>query len=275
MEYKYKVKITGNRDVYLRELTVDDYKNIQKTCIETDLTIFEHYIDSVVSELSDVDISELNLIDIYVLVLEIRRYSISDDKMFTTHINGKAGGIKVTIDQLITPVIDTYNSVSNDGVYEVELDDFAVDSIVFDPFSKGDAIKAYRKSGELFEVDGISDFLPISIKKQIDDKISHIYKKFSDIQLFKLTNKDGADNVIGFELDKKYVYEFLRVMLKDDLKSFYQNIFDLKRELNIGFHEHKHMTLSEMEIYISMYNKHIEEQNEKNKGESNNGLPNI
>lgn len=275
MEYKYKVKITGDREVYLRELTVDNYKNLQKTCVESDLSIFENYIDNMISELSDIDISKLNLIDIYVLVLEIRRYSISDEKLFTTHIEGKAGGVVVTIDQLVNPVINTYNSVSNQGIYEVELDDFAVDSVIFDPFSKDDIIKAFRKNGELFEMDDLDSFLPLFIKEKIDDKIFDIYGKFADIELFKLTTKEGIDNVIGFEFDKKYIYEFLRVMLKDDLKSFYKNIFDLKRELNIGFNEYEYMTLSEMEIYISMYNKHIEEQNEKNKSESNSGLPNI
>ena len=53
MEYKYKIKITGNREIYLKELSVEDYKNLQKTCIESDLSIFEDYIDNMISELSE------------------------------------------------------------------------------------------------------------------------------------------------------------------------------------------------------------------------------
>jgi len=276
MEYKYKIKITGNREIYLRELTVEDYKNLQKTCIESDLSTFEDYIDNMISELSEVDIDDLNIVDIYIIVLEIKRYSVSDEKKFITYINGKKGGIRVTIDQLIDPVIQNFDKISKGGLYELELDDFIVDSLIFDPFSKKDVVTAYRKDGELFESGNIGDFLPISIKKQIDEKISHIYKQFSDIVLFKLNNENGDENKICFELDKKYIYEFLKVMVKDDLKSLYQNIFDMKRHMNIGFNEHKYMTLSEMEIYISMFNKEIEEENkQQTENTNNNQFPKI
>ena len=269
MEYKYKIKITGNREIYLKELSVEDYKNLQKTCIESDLSIFEDYIDNMISELSEINIDELNIVDIYIIVLELKRYSVSDEKKFITYVDGKRGGIRVTIDQLIDPVIQNFDKISSGGFYEIELDDFIVDSILIDPFSKSDVVKAYRKDGELFKCDNIGDLLPLSIKKQIDDKISHIYKDFSNIILFTLNNENGDENKIYFELDKKYIYEFLKVIVKDDLKSFYQNIFDMKRHLNIGFNEHQYMTLSEMEIYISMFNKEVEAEREQEKENKN------
>jgi hypothetical protein len=263
MEYRYKVKITGNREVYLKELTVEDYKNLQKTCIESDLSIFEDYIGNMISELSDINMDELNILDIYILVLEIKRYSVSGEKTFTTYVNGKRGGVEITIDELIDPVIQKFDKLQNGGVYELELDDFFVDSIIFDPFSKNDVVKSYIKDGEVFGCDNISDLLPVYIKKQIDDKISCVYKEFSNIVLFTLTTESGDENNICFNLNKNYIYDFLKVMIKDDLKSFYKNVFDMKSRLNIGFNEHQYMTISEMGIYINMFNKEQEAEQEK------------
>jgi hypothetical protein len=67
------------------------------------------------------------------------------------------------------------------------------------------------------------------------------------------------------------VYDFCRAFLKEDLKSLYQDIYDMKMHLNIGLNEHEYMTLSEVGIYINLFNKDQEKQNQKDK--SNGPLP--
>ena len=274
MDYIYKVNISGGRELYFRELTLKEYKNLQKICLETDLELFKVFVHNMISELCSQECKDLNIIDIYNILLNIRMYSISDEKPFTTHIDGKSGIIRVNVEDLITKVLDVYSVYSDNSKYvKIGVEDFEIaDSILVDIFNDNQ-IKGFIKNGNKYDDfdDNIDAFIPINVKKQIDDKTYGMVDSFSNIELFELINEDGSKNKITFDLNKNYVYDFCKAFLREDLKSVYQDIYDMKMHLNIGLDEHDYMTLSEVGIYITLFNKDQEKQNQKDK--SNSPLP--
>jgi hypothetical protein len=274
MNYIYKVNVSGGRELYFREMTLKEYKNLQKICLETDLELFKVFVHNMISGLCSQECKDLNIIDIYNILLNIRMYSISDEKSFTTYIGGKSGIVKVNVEDIINKVIDVYCVYSDNNKYaKIDIEDFEIaDSVLVDIFNDNQ-IKGFIKNDITYDDfdDNIDDFIPISVKKQIDNKTYGMVDSFSNIELFELINEEGDKNIITFDLNKNYVYDFCRAFLKEDLKSLYQDIYDMKMHLNIGLNEHEYMTLSEVGIYINLFNKDQEKQNQKDK--SNGPLP--
>ena len=275
MDYFYKVKLTNDKEVKLKELNLEQYKNLQKICIEDDISIFQDYIKVMLDELviGDFDFDSCNIIDIYVLLLSVRIYSISDEKSFRTRISGKDGFINVNLEELIDKVMGV---VEDTSIKEVQLEDFVVDSVVVDIFKGNNGIVAFKKGNETIDNFGedIDSLLPIHVKNKIDESVGDIKNKYR-VKLFELIDKNDKKMEITFELEESFIYNFLKVIYKDDLKSLYSNLYNVKKAIGIGFDEHKHMTLNEFEMYIGMFNKDQEKEREAQENSGGNGLPQV
>lgn len=274
MNYIYKINISGDRVLYFRELNLEEYKNLQKVCIESDIDIFKRFSSHMINELCvEGDCSNLNMIDIYVILLHIRIYSVSDVKEFNTYINEKQCVVKIKVQDLVFKVLEHYNKYSTDKYLKVNLIDFPIaDQVLIDIFND-ELVRGFIKGDVIYDDfgDNIDDLIPMSVKIQIDDQTKSIINSFCGIELFRLTDKDGRINIFNFDLNEEYIYNFCKVIFKDNLKSVYENMLDLKRNVNINFDEHKHMTLNEMGMYINMFNK--KQESEKNKQPQNNQYP--
>lgn len=276
MDYFHKVYLS-DKTLKFREINFEEYKNLQKICVESDIDLFKDYILKLLTQLSidEIDVYNLNLIELFYIVLDVRKYSISDEKYFVTHINGKAGNIKKSVDDFISPVMEKYDNYVDDGLVYIELSDYIAEGVYIDPFAAGNMVKSFIVDGKEISNDSrdILNFLPISVKNQIDDNIKKIYDDFNTIQLLSLIDENGKEVKINFEISEYFILTFLRSFLKQNLKDLYDNIYNLKRHMNVGFDEHKHLTLNEVEMYVSMFNKDIQKQNEKQNMNRNSQLP--
>jgi len=258
MDYAYKINISGDRTLYFRELNLQEYKNLQKICIESDITIFKWFSLNMIKELCvEGDCSDLNLVDVYVILLYIRVYSISGEKEFNTYINEKRCVVKVNILDLISKVLDAYGKYLSNKYLKIDIKEFELaEQALVDVFNNN-KIVGFVKDGVIYDglCDEIDSLIPLFVKNQIDKQTISINRVFNNIELFKLNDKDGNENVFNFDIDETYIYTICKIIMKDDLKSLYQNFLDLKEHVNINFDEHKYMTLSEMGIYVNMFNK--------------------
>jgi hypothetical protein len=168
MNYIYKVNVSGGRELYFREMTLKEYKNLQKICLETDLELFKVFVHNMISGLCSQECKDLNIIDIYNILLNIRMYSISDEKSFTTYIGGKSGIVKVNVEDIINKVIDVYCVYSDNNKYaKIDIEDFEIaDSVLVDIFNDNQ-IKGFIKNDITYDDfdDNIDDFIPIRVIK--------------------------------------------------------------------------------------------------------------
>lgn len=261
MNYFYSVSITGGRNVHLKEMNLEQYKNLQKICVETNFDNFKTYILKMIRNLLVEEDTILNLLDIYIIVLTIRKYSISDEKVFNTYKEGKKTSLRVDMDQLIEPILDKYAEMCYE-TYELGVSDFIADTIVLNPYDCQNYIESFISNGKKIVIPdnlNMGDLLPLPLKNKIDNYLADILDEYN-IELFTLIGEDNTKNTIRFEMSEQFVYDFLRIILKDDLKILYRNLYDVKHNLNIGFEEHKYISLSELEIYISMFNSDQEKK---------------
>jgi len=275
MQYFYTVKITNNRELNFVELSLDQYKNLQKICIESDFNKFKEYINKLIIELCVDDINfELNLIDIFIIILKIRLYSISDEKNLISYDKNKKGIKTIYLEDLINKVYDKYDEL-NDDTYSLTLDDYIVDEVIINPFDIDHSIVAFRKDNNIIPyTSDMYELLPVNIINDIYSYINYILDKYKDVILFTLCDEHGNKNNILFELEEKFVYDFLRIILREDLKELYKNLYDIKRNLKINFDEHKNLTYSEMELYITMFNEEQKKLEDEN-NDTPSGLPNM
>ena len=120
MDYFYNIEITRGYSVNLREISLDSYKNLQKMCVERDSPIFSLYIRELIEELSIHPITfELNVIDIVIICLTMRIYSVDHEKTFITHRDGIKGNLNVPLGVIIGKIRAKYVELSTRTVISV------------------------------------------------------------------------------------------------------------------------------------------------------------
>jgi hypothetical protein len=271
MNYFYKVKLTENKTLKFRELTVDDYKNLQKVCVESDINLFKDYTKILIDELCIEELPHLNLIDIFIILLSIRSYSVSDERTFTSWKDGVEGKIKINLIDIINKVYSKYQSISDEYIIEVE--DFIADKVVIDALDRDNCIKYFigDHGKKIPYTSDMKEYIPLYVESQIDDVMDSIEKDYASIILFTLYTKDNQWKNINFSLEENYIYDMIKIFLKDDLMSLYKNLYDLKIKIGISFEEHKCITMPEFVLYTQLFNEEQERQDEAEGGGSSNG----
>jgi len=273
MKYFHKVQITKHREVYLNELTFDDYKNLQKICIEDDLELFHTYLKKLIGSLSVEPISDLNLIDMFLIALSIRSYSVDNAKVMYTYFDGNKHKLSLNVSSMANKVYSTYTNLQKDSV--VDIDDFMIQQVYINPVDPENSIDYFILSNgdKLDYCYDIYENLPIKIKTSVDKHINKVGENYSNLELFRVTDDTDTTYVIKFDIEFENIMGIIRIIFRDDLTSLYKNIFDMKTKMNISLTEHNSMTYNEYMLYIKMFNKEQEELESQNKPTQDSGLP--
>lgn len=272
MDNFFRVELLNNKEYYFRELTLKEYKNLQKMCVEDDMYLFIKYSDMLLEKLCvDGDISELNIFDKFIALLMIRYYSVSDEKHFITYFKGKSAKMPVKLERIVNRVYEELSSLDN--IHNLPMDDFLADSIDIDVFDIDSPIKSFNNGNKKIPyTEEMEDLIPLNIHNRISEFIDEKFENINELELFHITSKDGHLTNVYFSTNYIQLYQLIKLFLKDDLAGLYQNLYDLKSKIKISFDEHDYITYSEYEVYISLFNSEQEEINKQQEsGES--GLP--
>lgn len=249
------------------------YKAIQKTCIEESIEVFKEFTDRVIYELClDTIPDNLSVLDKMIILLNIRKYSVSSDKHYISYKDGKQIKVIVPIDTVLQKILTHLSSIETEFVIE----DYPITKIfckVCEGEEPTDFIDSFEINGEIINenIVEIFELIPTNIKIRFDEFLAENLGKCNNIELFTLHSKEGEEIRIEFNMNQNYIYDLIRFFWKDDLLSLYKTILDMKTYMNISFNELEYMTLSEMNLYINMYNENKE--NEANKSKGRNNLP--
>lgn len=259
MDNFYKVELTGNKVYYFRELTLNEYKNLQKACVDENHDVFQKFVDKMLSELLiDDDVSEFNIVDKLLACLYVRYYSVNDTKTMITHFKNKEAKMPIDIYGLIEKVKESIKEI--DQVTTISINNFMAEKVEVDVFDFNNPIRAFIVKGKRIEyTDDMDSLIPASIFIDINEVINNLMSKFNNVKLFEITTKDGTKVQLDLDNNMRHLYNVMKIMLKDDLPSLYKNLYDLKTKININFNEFDYITYSEFEIYVSQFN---EEQNQ-------------
>ena len=112
MDYIIPVNITDNNVIYIREITLYEYIQLQKICIASDMNTFMLYIDKFISEISNYN-DNLNIIDKVIILLSIYKINMSQHKEFNSYKNGNKIIVNIYLDDIINDILYKYNELCN------------------------------------------------------------------------------------------------------------------------------------------------------------------
>lgn len=265
MKNKIKITLTGGDVVKFRELSLEEYLNLQKTCIEEDIEVFKDFITVLLDDVVDELPKNMTVIDLYHICLELIKTSITDEKRFSIRKDGEYMSCGFPVDKFLQPVLERYAQIVGNMPVVIPIEDYIISEITYNPFVMGLNVVGFKKDGVYQENTSpqLQDYFPVHVSNKISEVYNNYDEIFKDIHFFQTETDSGSKVNVGFSIDVDCIYGLLKILFKQDLKGLYKNIYDAKRRMNINFNEHKHITYREFELYISMYNKEVQDEQDR------------
>lgn len=260
-EYKTKVKLIYDRCISLRELSVLEYKDLQKILLEDDLDTFIVYFKEFVSSLIDYD-GVIYDFDYLIIAFYIKLINNTDEMYFYSYPDGKKCKLTVNLNKLIKNILELYKI---DNCYKINMGNLK--EVYFIP----DKSKVfYFKDGKnnIINID-LDEFVP-SMVKDINNKFKEYIDKFR-IELFTIYNENGHRVNVKLDHSATFIYNFIKSLLKEDLSGVYEEIYLLNQNLKLSFDDLSKITNSEKMVYIKIH--HEKEKEEEKQNQQKNQLP--
>jgi hypothetical protein len=240
VNFSSKTQLSNQNLIYFNELKVKHLKTIYKCLLgeEIDKDILFYNLSNILNELTKEEVSNLNFVDYFILLLEIRILSIGNS-------------IKIQIQENTTlevNLMEVLNSLQNFELFEL-----------LQPENYDNKIKIYYRLPNILEVcdlytnqhnliyffldkividdvcfelkknpniEKIVNSLPAKIFAKIHKKIQSFVNYFNGVNLLSY-NPHIKDATIYFNLNIKNLCLIVKLLFGDHLMALYENIFAL------------------------------------------------
>jgi len=280
--FTYEVYIPSIDDsIRFYELCNTHYISIQKYIQNSDDVGLQEYFKYIISRLSTVDIAHsMNRVDMFCILAGIRIYSIGDDLNISTTLDGIKARGGLSIDSIRNTITNhtRYFKISSAPItsdIEIELTlpcDLYYDSVshfMYDCLrsvtinNNTHDIKSYTPS----QKSNIIDYLPSHSYNIISKYIDNLSTSYP---VFSVSNRDEIP--IYINITDNTMYDLIKLMYTDDLKSVYDTMYILNGRIDIE--SYSKMTPGESNIFIANYIREQEQLRKQQETESYN-IPSI
>lgn len=257
--FTYHCKINNDTTVLLREFKFEEYKNLTKFLITNNVDDIENAFNNVI-ELVCFQPNTFNFLEKIKILLTIRVLNIQSnvDLLLTCPDTRKT--FNVTLDLL--PVLNFLNQIEV-AAKSVQLENFTIHLNLPKKLFYGteDFISKITVNNEDFTpTEEILSALPAKIDHEIKKYITDIDNSISNKLLYVPSPHSGKYIDIPLSLRQNTLYDFLKLVFKRDLMSFYELEYVLNSKLNLDVELIKNSTLAELNIYMNLFRKENEER---------------
>lgn len=257
--FTYNCRLT-NQNVTLREMKLPLYKDLVKYIITNNTIDITKAFDDLIFQLCTSDCSKLTIIEKAKILLTIRAINIQPtlDVVLTCPSTGQTFNASLDLITIIN-YLDKINTTPKKIIYdnlEIELNipttfyytdiDF-ISKILFNQASIDITKEAFEN-------------LPAKVSKDIKDYIQEIDS--SNNQKFISMKSPYADKNIDIpiSLSQNTIFEFLKLAFRKDLMSIYEMEYVIISKLNLDSTILYNSTYAELNIYINMFKKELEDR---------------
>lgn len=257
--FTYHCKINNDTTVLLREFKFEEYKNLTKFLITNNVDDIENAFNNVI-ELVCFQPNTFNFLEKIKILLTIRVLNIQSnvDLLLTCPDTRKT--FNVTLDLL--PVLNLLNQIEV-AAKSVQLESFTIHLNLPKKLFYGteDFISKITVNNEDFApTEEILSALPAKIDHEIKKYITDIDNSISKKLLYVPSPHTGKYIDIPLSLKQNTLCDFLKLVFKRDLMSFYELEYVLNSKLNLDVELIKNSTLAELNIYMNLFRKENEER---------------
>jgi len=257
--FTYHCKINDGTKVLLREFKFQEYKNLTKFLITNNTDDIEDAFNNVI-ELVCLQPNTFNFLEKIKILLTVRVLNIQSnvDLLLTCPETKKT--FNVTLDLL--PILNLLNTINVPNKC-IQHENFTLHlnlpKKLF--YSTEDFINKITINNEDFApTHELLSALPAKIDNEIRHFIANIDNSITSKLLSVPSPHTGKYIEIPLSLMQNTLYDFIKLVFKRDLMSFYELEYVLNSKLNLDIDLIKNSTLAELNIYMNLFRKENEER---------------
>lgn len=284
----FKIKIylpSLQKYIFVKQFTNGTYKVLLKHIANKNAETFNLYIDKFIKEHCDVCTKELNIIDKFVILLNLRCISVGDSLVHTIQKDTSKYNLRYNIYDVIKNVTDNGDVKTNKTLkykqYYIEMG--IPRNLFIDIQEPNNFIRTVNVKNKTFSFDNLSEsdqveainLLPGNFLFELYEEIQNITSKINKIELikFKVDVDKNEFNTLHMYLDKDNMFNILGVFFNELLTNLFIKQFILSKEYNISCEYFDSLPPIESEILYN-FHKEIEQRTADETKQKSNG-PNI
>tara|TARA_Y100000310_G_C20700235_1_gene829017 strand:+ start:2261 stop:3169 length:909 start_codon:yes stop_codon:yes gene_type:complete len=285
-DFLYPVYIPLLKDnLYFKELTNKQYKNLVKTILNDDILCFNMFVDTLLKELCpDIEIGILSAFDKFYILCILRISNVGPKLEFTVQ-RKKNDNITFNVD--LVELIDRMDSFDFKRKWELVEDGITIVVTIPKQFSYDndiyacvynciEQVKFDDKNIQLYEypldekkhimskLPGIIIPKVISLLKDQDTIISK--EPFIDI---KIDQEVPFDKQLYLSFFNNSFYEMVKLAYSITLKDFYVYEYNLIKKFKFSYDQINSITPAELQVYFSVISEDIEREKQEKEKQQN------
>lgn len=288
MSESFKIKIylpSLEKYVYVKQFCNSDYKSLLKHIANKNAETFNLYINDFIKEHCDTDVNELNIIDKFIILLNLRCVSIGDSLVHTIQKDVSKYNLKYNIYDVIKNVVENGN-IKTDKI--IKYNQYSIKmcipkNLFVDIQQPSNFIQTIAINNKLYDLSLLNEenkieavnSLPGNILFELYDEIQNITTTINKIELtkFKADVESNTLHTLYMYLDKDNMFSIMGIFFNELLTNLFIKQFILSKEYHISCEYFDSLPPIESEI---LYNFHKEiEQRMSDENKRNNSGPNI
>jgi len=270
--FTFNIKLTDNKSVECRELPNRLYVPFVKSIMNNDNVIISNFLDKIIEYtiINKNQIKELNCIDKFLILLDLRSISINNN--ITINTGQLFNNTNVEIDKLCAHILESLPIITE----QVFIDDLIKirinipKDISYEFTNIANTIQSIQIDKDLIQMnqvtskmrESILNFIPAKLFNQIINFIDITTKSMEHIDIIAANTKQNISKV-EFNIFNNTLFEFIKAIYNENLLNVYKMQYILMSKLNYDNDTYLNLTPNESQLHLNFYNEELKQQQDE------------
>lgn len=281
--FNIKIFLNSKKQYYtFNEIKYKTYKNIVKTILNNNNTDISELFNNLISSHCVNNDNNFNFLEKLCILLALRIICISPVLDFSVlDKNKKQQFISVDLTKLLEQLqLKNEDFTDTQTIENVKINFSSPSDFFYNTFEEHyiSTIKNITVNNVTYNVNDNSalDLLPTSSLKYAKDFFNKIHDNLNDLFLLKVNFGKNEKIDLPLSLKDNTIIEFLKILFKRDLLSLYEFEYFFISKANLSFDLLYNSTPAELNVFMNIYKKDLEERNKQQQSNNLNPLtPNL
>lgn len=270
--FTFNIKLTDNKSVECRELPNRLYVPFVKSIMNNDNVIISNFIDKIIeyTVINKNQIKELNCIDKFLILLDLRSISISNS--ITINTGQLFNNTNVEIDKLCVHILESLPIITEqvfiDDLIKIKIN--IPKDISYEFTNIANTIQSIQIDKDIIQMnqvtskvrESILNFIPATLFNQIINFIDITTKSIEHINIITANPKLNISKV-EFNIFNNTLFEFIKAIYNENLLNVYKMQYILMSKLNYDNDTYLNLTPNESQLHLNFYNEELKQQQDE------------
>ena len=270
--FTFNIKLTDNKSVECRELPNRIYVPFVKAIMNNDNVIISNFLGKIIeyTVINKNQIKELNCIDKFLILLDLRSISISNS--ITINTGQLFNNTSVEIDKLCAHILESLPIITEqvfiDDLIKIKIN--IPKDISYEFTNIANTIQSIQIDKDIIQMnqvtskvrESILNFIPATLFNQIINFIDITTKSIEHINIITANPKLNISKV-EFNIFNNTLFEFIKAIYNENLLNVYKMQYILMSKLNYDNDTYLNLTPNESQLHLNFYNEELKQQQDE------------